>query len=179
MAAEMDIEELKDRIRWLLDPEPEEGIEPREIGHPRLSSRHNVDTSYLNTSAWEGSAIHHHTRLCSSEEKELHGLTRNSDVSIRLFETGLRLFGDSLVAYHGKPDRTGQLHYYPPMILTFWSGFETFVRHTSELMLTTVPSIPEAVANYLRDLAPAATSNSPTRGRVKLLHPVGGGTGEV
>jgi hypothetical protein len=95
--------------------------------------------------------VHPHTRLCSSDDTRLHTLTRNSDVTTRLFEAGLRLFGDSIVVYHERKEREGQLRFYPPILLTFWSGFETFVRYASELLLITVPTVPEPVANYLRE----------------------------
>lgn len=99
-----------------------------------------------------GSTTHPYTRLCFPEDEDLHRLARNYDVSDRLFQAGLRLFADSIIAYHGQKERKGQIRYYPPVILTFWSGFETFVRYSSELMLITVPNVPEAAANYLRDL---------------------------
>ena len=148
----MDLEELRDRIEMILDPEPDPDMEPREVGHDRLEKHHKLDLSYLNSSAWEGSTIHPHTRICSADETHLHALTRNSDVATRLFEAGLRLFADSILTYHGREEREGQLRFYPPVLLTFWSGFETFVRYASELLLITVPRVPEPVANYLRDL---------------------------
>jgi hypothetical protein len=147
----MDLEELRERIESILDPEPEPDLSPREVPHPRLERVHGLDLSYLNTADWEGSSIHKHTRLSSSEDDALHTLTRNLDVAIRLFEAGLRLFGDSVLVYHGRKDRKSQLRFYPPALLTFWSGFETFVRYASELMLITVPSIPQTVASYLRE----------------------------
>ena len=73
------------------------------------------------------------------------------DVAERLFEAALRLFADSIVEYHGKADREGELRYYPPVILTFWSGFETFVRRSSELMITTVKDVPEPIVHFLRE----------------------------
>ena len=79
-------------------------------------------------------------------------MTLNSDVPISLFEAALRLFADSIVTYHGKSDRKGELRYYPSIVLTFWSGFETFVRYSSELMLITVQAIPSAVAEFLQEV---------------------------
>ena len=149
----MDIDEFKEELSILLNPQPDEdGILPREYPHPRLQTIHGLDFSYFETDfTWEGSSVHRYTRLCPSDEEAVHFLTRNRDVPERLFESALKLFADSIIAYHGKTDRKGELRYYPPTILTFWSGFETFVRRLSELLIATVTGIPEPVANYLRE----------------------------
>jgi hypothetical protein len=159
----MELDELRHRVHSILNPEREEDWVPREFAHPGLATNHGLDTSYLMTLNWEGSSTHSHTRICSDQDHNLHTLTRNSDVSTSLFGAGLRLFADSIVEYNGKVDRKGRLRYYPPVILTFWSGFETFVRYTSELMLITVRDVPEVMASYLRDLQELVES-----GRIKL-----------
>src|SRR5207247_3817243 len=109
-----------------------------------------LDLTYLKTSVF-GSSINTHIRICPYDEPRIPPLIRNLDVPSRLLEAGLRLFGDSILAYHGRTTRKSELRYYPSTILTFWSGFETFVRHTSEFMLLTVRNVPTAVANFLRD----------------------------
>lgn len=151
----MDIEDLRADLEELFNPEPDgDGGPPtRDIPHPRLEKEHGLDLSYLETPgfAWEGSTIHPHTRHCPPDEPRLPPLIRNVDVPSRLLEAGLRLFGDSILAYHDQKKRKGELRYYPPAILTFWSGFETFVRHTSELMLITVQNVPQAVGSFLHD----------------------------
>lgn len=149
----MDIEEFKEELSYLLNPEPDEdGIFPREHPHPRLVDVHGLDFSYFDSDfTWEGSSTHRYTRLCPHDEEAVHVLTRNQDVPTRLFGSALDLFADSMVAYHGKAERKGALRYYPPVILTFWSGFETFVRRLSELMIATVKGVPEPVVNYLRE----------------------------
>jgi len=116
-----------------------------------LEKEHGLDLSYLQTFTWEGSTVHPHTRLCPDDEPRIRPLIHNLDVPSRLLEAGLRLFGDSVLAYHERKERKGNLRYYPPVILTFWSGFETFVRHTSELMLVAAKNVPELVARFLRD----------------------------
>lgn len=163
----MDIQELLDSIDSILDPEPEPDMEPREIPHARLEQHHGLDLSYLASLTCEGSTVHPHTRLCSPTDTALHTLTGNADVSRRLLEAGLRLFGDSISTYHGSEERKGQLRFYPPIILTFWSGFETFVRYSSELMLITVPTIPECVANHLRDIEVFVDPNGAPKTRAK------------
>lgn len=150
----MDIEELRTEIAAIVDLEPDPDVSGRDIPHPSLHDVHRLDASYLETAGynWEGSTIHPHTRIWPADEQRLHTLVRNYDVPSRLFESALRLFADSVVAYHGQKRRTGQLRYYPAIVLTFWSGFETFVRYSSELMLITVKDVPPAVADFLREV---------------------------
>ena len=66
----MNLEELRYELDILFNPEPEEGIEPREFAHPLLKKRYGLDTSYLETLAWEGSTIHEHTRIVSIRRGE-------------------------------------------------------------------------------------------------------------
>ena len=49
----------------------------------------------MDTFDWEGNSMHKHTRLNQKNEKRLHVLTRNRDVSERLFITTLHLMADS------------------------------------------------------------------------------------
>jgi hypothetical protein len=147
-----DLEELREELHALFHPEPDEdGIAPREYPHPRLRDFHGLDFRYMESYNWEGASTHQYTRLCPEGDERIRILTRNQDVPTRLCEAALQLYGDSLLAYHDTSERRGQLHYYPPVILTFWSGFETFVRISSERMLTTVPGVPREVAAFLRD----------------------------
>ncbi len=149
----MDMEELKDTLHIIFHPEPDEdGWYPLEFPDSRLEEIHMLDFSYIkNSMDFAGSSIHPYSRLCPADEEKIHLLTRNSDVPIRLFMAGLRLFADSILQYHAQDKRKGELRYYPPIILTFWSGFETFVRHSSELMLNTVNGIPDTIAHCLRE----------------------------
>lgn len=99
----------------------------------------------------EGMTTHPYTRSCGRDDIELHAIDRNMDTPLRLFLAALKLFGDSLLAYDGIKERRGDLRFYPPVILTFWSGFEAFVRYKSELLVITVPSVPEPIKNYLQE----------------------------
>jgi len=151
----IDIEEFKENLHYLFYPEPDEdGIPPREYPHPRLRDTYKLDFEYMNSFNWEGSSIHPYTRLCPEEDERVRVLTRNTDVPTRFFEAALHLFSDSVIEYHRKTERKGELRYYPPVILTFWSGFETFLRHSSELLLATVPTVPREIANFLREEEP-------------------------
>jgi hypothetical protein len=102
---------------------------------------------------WEGATWHPNTRSWPEGEPGGDELTRSMDVPGRLFLSALRVFADSIVTYSKAKDEekpTG-LRFYPPVILTFWSGFEAFVRHSSELMIHTGKDLPGPVADYLRD----------------------------
>jgi hypothetical protein len=142
--------ELAGEIDYLFNPESDEdGFMPREYPHTRIVDYHKLDISYMNTVLWEGATSHPYTRSCSEDDTQLHDLDRNLGVAESLFLSGLRLFGNSIIEYYGKEKRKGDLKYYPSVIMTFWSGFEAFVRYTSELMLITVRDIPDAVRDCL------------------------------
>jgi hypothetical protein len=149
----MSLDDFKEELAALLHPEPDEdGHLPQEYPHPRLREAHALDFSYFEDGfSSEGASTHRYTLLCPEGDEAIHALTRNQDVPESLFESSLRLFADSIIAYYEKPERAGELHFYPPVILTFWSGFETFVRHSSELLIATVPTVPDVVVNFLRE----------------------------
>jgi hypothetical protein len=144
-------DQVREEIEILFNPEPREGGVVRHgLGQPRLTRTHGLDLSYLETMDWEGSSGHKHTRLGDGES--LDALTRSSDMPDRLMYSALQLLGDSIVAYADADKRDGEFRYYPAVVLTFWSGFESFVRYSSELLLLTVPGIPAPVALYLKEL---------------------------
>lgn len=148
----MTLEEMKEQIELLFNPEPDEGgVVRRAFACPRLEKTHSLDLSYLKTIDWEGSSMHPHTRLCGAREDALDLLTRNSDMPERLMFSALQLLADSILAYFDKDKREGEIRYYPAVVLTFWSGFECFVRHSSEMLLRTVPNIPTPVVHFLRE----------------------------
>ena len=148
---EFDHDELVGRLHSLFNPEPDEDGFMREWPDSLLEKHHRLNFDYMKTHQWEGSSMHPNTRHFSDEHRKVISLTRNMDVFISLFNASLRLYGDSLVEYHQTKENPSALRYYPPIILTFWSAFESFVRYTSELMLLTSKAIPEEIANYLRE----------------------------
>lgn len=165
----MDVPSFIEDWQSLVRPEPDEdGQLPHEYPVKRLSSVHELDFTYFGDDfSWEGSSVHRFTRLCPKDQETVHVLTRNQDVPERLFESALRLFADSIALRAHETKRTGELRYYPPVILTFWSGFETFVRRASELMIATVKDIPEPVINFLKEreifVAPGGVIKERTR----------------
>ncbi len=157
-----------DKIDWWLHPEPDEdGDILREFPNRRIKEHHGLDVSYMDGIDWEGSTIHKHSRCCSAEEEHIKILTRNQDVSMRLFRTALRLFADSTIVYHDKDEKEGGLRFYPPIILTFWAAFETFVRHFSELLIITAKTLPVEVKNFLSEKERYIDSKSKIATKIK------------
>lgn len=148
---ETDLEELKEQIELLFNPEPDEFAPgPRDFPHPTLEKVHKLDLAYLRSIDWEGASMHHYTRLAGPDD-DLDRLTRNLDMPERLMASALRLFSDSIIAYAKANPREGEIRFYPAIVLTFWSGFETFVRHSSEMLLLTVRDLPAPVRHFLRE----------------------------
>ncbi len=157
--------ELASEIDYLFNPEPDEdGVMPREYPHQRIADYHKLDISYMDGFLWEGATDHPYTRVCNDDDHRLHSLTRNLDVAGSLFYAGLRLFADSIIEYRGREKRKGSLKYYPPVIMTFWSGFEAFVRYSSELMLITVRDISDVIRDCLLEQETVVDE----RGNVKI-----------
>jgi hypothetical protein len=151
-SSQIDHDELIGTLDALFNPEPDEDGFMREWPHGRLEKHHCLTFDYMKTLGnWEGSTTHPNTRLFSVEQEGIVSLERNLDVSTRLFDAALRLFADSFVVYHHAKESPSALRFYPPIILTFWSAFESFVRYTSEFMLFTSKGIPGEVTKYLRE----------------------------
>jgi hypothetical protein len=85
----------------------------------------------------------------------------------RLMFSALQLLADSILAYFDKDEREGEVRYYPAVVLTFWSGFECFVRHSSEMLLLTVPDVPAPVVHFLRETENVAEANGTIRTRAR------------
>lgn len=146
----MSTEDVKEEIESLFDFVNSEEFFPCPL-HSRLEEEHDLDTSYLNTINREEFSTHPDKHICGSDEEILHQITKNKDVPYSLMEASLKLFGKSIVEYYDSDNNEGCFQYYPSIILTFWSGFETFVRYYSELMDLTVKDdeIPKVVSDFL------------------------------
>jgi len=145
----MHYEDLPDEIDSLFNPEWEEGH--REWPHERLLKKHGLTFKFMETWNWEGSTSHPNSRIWPAGRAGGDDLTRSMDIPFGLFMSALRVFGDSLVTYRNFKGEPSVLRFYPPIILTFWSAFEAFVRHTSELMIHTSKGIPDPIVHFLRD----------------------------
>lgn len=150
----MNNDALQSEIEDIFNPEVDEEMAHREFPHERLTKFHKLNFDYLMKPDWVGSTMHPDTRLCPAGDTGVAMLIKNQDVPSRLQWTALRLYADSIVSYVGHKDQNTSLRYYPPVILTFWSAFESLVRHSSEMMLFTSGNIPPAIADYLRESSP-------------------------
>src|SRR5207248_2269515 len=149
----MHYDDLAAEIESIFNPEPDDDEPHREWPQQRLTDHHGLDFTYMEELLWEGATSHPNTRFWPEKEPGGDELTRSMDVGRRLFYAALRVFGDSISTYatEGAKRNPSELRFYPPVILTFWSGFEAFVRHSSELMIHTSKDLPGEVADYLRD----------------------------
>jgi hypothetical protein len=160
-------EEISEQVDLLF-----EGGAP-EYPHTRLKAAHALDFTYMDSPSWEGSSGHRYTRLCGASDDALNTLTRNSDIPVRLMMSAVRLLADSIIEYSGSEKREGDIRYYPAIVLTFWSGFETFVKHASELFLLTVKDIPSPVRHCLQETEEVFGENGTIRRRTRyqsILH---------
>lgn len=146
-------DDLAMEIDSIFNPEPDEDGHHREWPQERLRKHHGLDFTFMEDWLWEGATSHPNTRLWPEREPGGDELTRSMDVPGRLFLSALRVFADSILTYStGKSlEKPTTLRFYPPVILTFWSGFEAFVRHSSELMIHTSKDLPGPIVDYLRD----------------------------
>jgi hypothetical protein len=84
-------------------------------------------------------------RRTDIDEDHIGSVLQAQQVPFELFMGTLRLFGDSIIAYHGEEGRTGPYRFYPAILMSAWASFEAFVRVYSELLVKTKPSLPQAV----------------------------------
>ncbi|MDP8238580.1 MAG: hypothetical protein P9X24_05790 [Candidatus Hatepunaea meridiana] len=148
----MDIESFKEEIHYHFHPElDEDGHILREFSNLRLRETLELNFNYMESFDWEGSSVHKHSRLCPNNEEKIPTLTKSHGIPDCLFRMALQLFAESIIEYHQAKNKNGDFKYYPPIVLTFWSGFETFIRYNSELLINTAFDLPEAVILHLRD----------------------------
>jgi hypothetical protein len=169
----MDLEEVREQIDLLFNPEFEGHYGPPEFPHPRLREVYELDFTYMQSPAWEGSSVHRYTRLCGASDDALHTLTRNSDMPVKLMLSAIRLLADSILTYFDNDQREGDIRYYPAIVLTFWSGFETFVKHSSELFLLTASDVPTPVHHLLQETEEIVHESGSIRTRTRyqsVLH---------
>lgn len=144
------LQDFMDEINWLFHPEPDEdGIVLREFPNKRIKDIHGLDVSYMESFEREGSSVHKYTRVQPAEDERLHVLTKSQDVPDCLFRSALRLFSDSIIEYHKKTEKESELKFFPPILLTFWAGFETFVRYSSGKLIVTAKTLPTEVERFL------------------------------
>jgi len=155
----MNAEELKYEVDSILTPEPDEdGNYPWFMPDKRLSSVHNLDTSYFKgpylidgESAFE--------RVLQDDSDPLHDTLQSTLVPDSLLLASLRLLGDSIIAYHAPKDSWGWYRYYPSILMTAWSAFESWVRIHSEILVAVAPALPSAVKEALLESRTAVSGS--------------------
>ena len=148
----MDIADLRYEINSVLRPErEEEGALCWDPPHSRLSTVHGLDTTYFRD-PFDLSGDRAFERLLNDKSDGLHDTLQSITVPASLFAAALQLFGDSLVEYHERKQRWDVYRFYPPILMTVWSAFEAWVRISSKILVTVVPTLPLDVRNFLLEI---------------------------
>ncbi len=148
---DLDADDLREAIHSIFYPEPVIGSEGEEwyerLPDERLRKEYSLDTSYWREFEYgSGSALMRHT---TRQDAELSSIVRAQQAPRELFLGTLRLFGDSLLVYHGEPERSGPYRFYPGILVSAWASFEALVRINSELFVKTAKELPQLVAQAL------------------------------
>ena len=131
----------------------DDGLPIHILPDERLRNYHHLDTSYYRIDFMkEGNSTHPDSRICSPDDRKMQAVLKNIDVPYRLFRSAIELFSTSIEAYFDQDERPKNLKYYPAVILTFWSGFETLVRFLIEEFVITTSKLPLTIADYLLEI---------------------------
>jgi hypothetical protein len=148
---DLDADGLREEIHSIFHPEPIVGSEGEEwherLPDQRLRKEHSLDASYWRE--FEYGSTSALMRRAAEHDDELAAIVRAQQVPRELFMGTLRLFGDSLLAYHGQSERSGPYRFYPGILVSAWASFEAFVRIYSELFVKSARELPEPVADAL------------------------------
>jgi len=140
-------------IYEIFNPEPivgNEGIEYHEMPPSRrLADEYGLDTSYWRPFEYGSTSPLMRRTFEDEEDHELAAIVQAQQVPRELFMGTLRLLGDSILAYHRQPKRSGPYRFYPGILASAWAAFEAFVRIYSELLVKTVPSLHISVRLFL------------------------------
>jgi len=155
----MDTEDLKHQIEAILNPEPDEdGQNYYAFPHKRLSTVHGLDTSYFRGQLdIDGDGAFE--RLLDDETDPLHETIQCITVPTSLIMASFKLFADSLIEYHDREQRWDLYRYYPSILMTVWSAFEAWLRITSEVLVSTVPTLPQPVKEALLEVRQVVRKN--------------------
>lgn len=155
----MHVDDLKNEIKSILHPEPnEEGDMRWDAPHPRLASVHGLDTSYFRgPSDPKGDGVFQ--RLLHDDSDPLHNTLQSITVPFSLLTASLQLFGDSLIEYHERQRRWDLYRFYPPILITAWSAFEAWLRIHSEILAAVVPTLPKPVRDALLEVRNVVEKN--------------------
>ena len=148
----MDLADLKHEINSVLRPErDEESSLCWDMPHSRLSSIHGLDTSYFR-GPFDLDGDQAFKRLVDDNADPLHDTLQSITVPASLFTAALQLFGDSVIEYHDRTRRWDVYRFYPPILMTVWSAFESWVRISSKILVALVPTLPSDIRNSLLEI---------------------------
>ena len=151
--------DLEHEVDGILHPEADEGsFFHCEFPHPRLATEHGLDTSYF-----KGPMDRHgdrtFERLIEDENDPLFDVLQSITVPRSLLTAALELFGQSLIAYHDTKTMHGWYRFYPPILMTVWAAFESWVRIESEILVKVAPGIPGPVRDALLEVKNTVKDN--------------------
>jgi hypothetical protein len=166
-------EELEGIIHSIFNPEPTVGNEGEEYYETppldRLKTEYHLDLSYWRP--FEYGSTSPLMRRALNDRDEISTVLQAQQVPFELFLGTLRLFGDSIIAYHPERLRSGPYRYYPAILMSAWASFEAFVRTYSELFVKTVPNLPPTLKSALLEQEESINEKGETRNR-KRLQPI-------
>ncbi len=102
----MHVDDLKDEVQLILNPEPDEDGLVRFSPHPRLSSVYGLASYYRGL--WQVGWLDRDgafQRVLENPADPLHETLQSITVPGSLLHAALKLFGDSLVEYHDRERR--------------------------------------------------------------------------
>jgi len=158
--------ELEAALEAIFNPELDEhGLASDTPPHPRLIKAHGLDASYWKQ--FEFGSTSRFSRLVQDPHDPLNEIIASLSAPFHLFWSALRLFGDSILAYHKLQQRRGPFRFYPPIIATAWAGLEAFVRLYSEMLVRVGRSLPEAVSKVLVEVEEYVERDGSVNGRFR------------
>ncbi|MDP2643564.1 MAG: hypothetical protein Q8P24_01350 [Desulfobacterales bacterium] len=151
----MDKDELREAIDGILRPEPDEdsGLLDELPPHGNLNSYHKLNYGYWKP--FEFGSCSEFSRAVDRPDDPINPITQSITTPRDLLWSALLLFGDSIVVYSNDGESIsprepwGPFRYYPSILMTFWAGFEAYVRIYSELLVHLKPSITEPEKQFL------------------------------
>ena len=142
-------EEMEERLQPILYPESDPGDSwMSSPPHKRLERQHGLDCSYWSPYEFSSGSIY--SRLLRDEDDPIFNPVECITVPTTLCLSALRLLGRAMVDYSDQSDDDvrrgrGPLRYFPSILMTYWAGFEAFLRLECELLLAMVEGLPDPV----------------------------------
>src|ERR1700686_3615975 len=148
-------EELEAQIYSIFHPEPVIGNEGPEFYEmpplQRLKDEYGVDTSYWKPHEY-GSISRLMRRAAVKDDVDLAEVVKAQQVPREQFFGTLRLFGDAILAYQGKEERSGPYRFYPAILVSACASFGAYVRIYSELFVRTAKHLPATISDALLEI---------------------------